>query len=113
MVIVVGGVGAVLVVVMVEDTWRAAHSSFPPAPRYPILICHLITTLHTSDSSINCISIRRQIRKYHASKRDHLVLHHRRLTLSYHNLLISLGLNRPFKLCNYYSETCFISLNGA
>jgi hypothetical protein len=43
MVIVVGGVGAVLVVVMVEDAWRAAHPSFPRAPLYPILICHPLT----------------------------------------------------------------------
>jgi len=45
MVIVVAGcgVGALVVVVMVEDAWRAAHPSSQPAPLSPILTCHLLT----------------------------------------------------------------------
>lgn len=43
MIIVVAGVGALVVVVMVEDAWRAAHPSSQPAPLSPILTCHLQT----------------------------------------------------------------------
>jgi hypothetical protein len=62
--VVVGGVCAVLVVVMVQDAWRAAHPSSPPAPRYPILICHPlnpITSTHTSNHIFECFSTRQYI----------------------------------------------------
>jgi hypothetical protein len=57
-VIVVAGGGALVVVVMVEDAWRAAHPSSPPAPRSPILTCHLLTvsplpTLMTTLSNVS------------------------------------------------------------
>lgn len=61
MVVVGGGVGVVLVVVMVEDAWRAAHPSSPPAPRYPILICqprNTFTSTHTSHHIFESISTR-------------------------------------------------------
>lgn len=43
MVIVVAGGGALVLVVMVEDAWRAAHPSSQPAPLSPILTCYLLT----------------------------------------------------------------------
>lgn len=57
-VVVGGGVGAVLVVVMVEDAWRAAHPSSPPAPRYPILICHplILSPLLTLPTTFSHVS---------------------------------------------------------
>jgi hypothetical protein len=84
MVIVVAGGGAlvVVVVVMVEDAWRAAHPSSPPAPRSPILTCHLLTvsplpTLTTTLSNVSQHGNKFTRIIHQAAER--LLLHFRRL----------------------------------